>query len=122
MAVDVFVIRDAEPGITQFVAEHVYDHVSVLSAGEAHLTHPTQGLLDALTILRHKGGFKDLSIAGGGDAKHSRVARSAYHIFTALRVGEWRWHRKHVMLPPEARCLMPSGFHRSKKVSPTVTS
>jgi aspartate carbamoyltransferase catalytic subunit len=100
MAVDVFVIRDAEPGITQFVAEHVYDHVSVLSAGEAHLTHPTQGLLDALTILRHKGGFRDLRVAVVGDVKHSRVARSAYHIFTALRVGELRIVAPEALMPP----------------------
>jgi len=90
MAVDVFVIRDAEPGVGQFVAEHVQDHVSVLSAGEAHLSHPTQGLLDALTILQFKGGFRDLVVAVVGDVRHSRVARSAYQVFSALGVGELR--------------------------------
>jgi aspartate carbamoyltransferase catalytic subunit len=90
MAVDVFVVRDAEPGVGQFVAEHVQDHVSVLSAGEAHLSHPTQGLLDALTILQFKGGFRDLVVAVVGDVRHSRVARSAYQVFTALEVGELR--------------------------------
>lgn len=90
MAVDVFVIRDAEPGVCQYVAEHVQDHVSVLSAGEAHLSHPTQGLLDALTILQYKGGFRDLVVAVVGDVRHSRVARSAYQVLTALEVGELR--------------------------------
>jgi aspartate carbamoyltransferase catalytic subunit len=90
MAVDVFVIRDAEPGVGQFVAEHVQEHVSVLSAGEAHLSHPTQGLLDALTILQFKGGFRDLVVAVVGDVRHSRVARSAYQVLTALGVGELR--------------------------------
>ena len=90
MAVDVFVIRDAEPGVGQFVAEHVQEHVSVLSAGEAHLSHPTQGLLDALTILQFKGGFRDLVVAVVGDVRHSRVARSAYQVFAALGVGELR--------------------------------
>jgi aspartate carbamoyltransferase catalytic subunit len=90
MAVDVFVIRDAEPGVCEYVAEHVQDHVSVLSAGEAHLSHPTQGLLDALTILQFKGGFRDLVVAVVGDLRHSRVARSAYQVFTALEVGELR--------------------------------
>ena len=99
MAVDVFVIRDAEPGVGQFVAEHVQDHVSVLSAGEAHLSHPTQGLLDALTILQYKGGFRDLVIAVIGDVRHSRVARSAYQVFSALEVGELR------IVAPDA--LMP---------------
>jgi aspartate carbamoyltransferase catalytic subunit len=101
MAVDIFVIRDAEPGITQFVAEHVDRHVSVLSAGEAHLTHPTQGLLDALTILQYKGGFRDLSIAVVGDVKHSRVARSAYHIFTALGVTDLRLVAPSALMPAE---------------------
>jgi aspartate carbamoyltransferase catalytic subunit len=100
MAVDVFVIRDAEPGITQMVAEHVQSHVSVLSAGEAHLSHPTQGLLDALTILRHKGGFRDLTVAVVGDVRHSRVARSAYHVLTALNVGELRIVAPDALMPP----------------------
>jgi aspartate carbamoyltransferase catalytic subunit len=101
MAVDVFVIRDAEPGITQLVAEHVQDHVSVISAGEAHLSHPTQGLLDALTIFRHKGGFRDLTVAVVGDVKHSRVARSAYQVLTALGVGELRIAAPEALMPAE---------------------
>jgi aspartate carbamoyltransferase catalytic subunit len=108
MAVDVFVIRDAEPGVGQFVAEHVQEHVSVLSAGEAHLSHPTQGLLDALTILQFKGGFRDLVVAVVGDVRHSRVARSAYQVFTALEVGELRIVAPEALMPdagemPEAR-------------------
>lgn len=108
MAVDVFVIRDAEPGVTQLVAEHVQPHVSVLSAGEAHLSHPTQGLLDALTIFRHKGGFRDLTVAVVGDVRHSRVARSAYQVLTTLGVGELRLVAPEALMPtqgemPEAR-------------------
>ncbi len=102
MAVDVFVIRDAEPGVGQFVAEHVQDHVSVLSAGEAHLSHPTQGLLDALTILQFKGGFRDLVVAVVGDVRHSRVARSAYQVFTALGVGELRIEAPDALMPETA--------------------
>src|SRR5579863_654799 len=60
---DVFVIRDAEPGVLGHVAAHVAAHVSVLSAGEAHLSHPTQGLLDALTIRQYKGPIAEQSIA-----------------------------------------------------------
>ncbi len=101
MAVDVFVIRDAEPGVCQYVAEHVQEHVSVLSAGEAHLSHPTQGLLDALTILQFKGGFRDLVVAVVGDVRHSRVARSAYQVFTALEVGELRIVAPDALMPDE---------------------
>ncbi len=99
MAVDVFVIRDAEVGVCQYVAEHVQPHVSVLSAGEAHVSHPTQGLLDALTILQFKGGFRDLVVAVVGDVRHSRVARSAYEVFTALEVGELRIVGPRALLP-----------------------
>jgi len=88
--VDVFVIRDAEAGVPGLVAEHVQPHVSVLSAGEAHLAHPTQGLLDALTILQRKKKFDGLRIAIVGDVKHSRVARSALHVLSTLGVAEIR--------------------------------
>jgi aspartate carbamoyltransferase catalytic subunit len=88
---DGFVIRDSEAGVVAHVAAHVAPHVSVFSAGEAHISHPTQGLLDALTVRQRKGmRFDSLSIAIIGDIKHSRVARSAYEAFTALGVGELR--------------------------------
>ena len=93
--VDVMVIRDAEAGVPQLVAQHVRSHVSVLSAGEAHVAHPTQGLLDALTVRQRKGRFEPLSIAIVGDVRHSRVARSAYHVFKALDTGEIR-----IVAPP----------------------
>jgi aspartate carbamoyltransferase catalytic subunit len=87
---DVFVIRDAEPGVVAHVAANVAPHVSVLSAGEAHLSHPTQGLLDALTIRQHKGAIDQLCVAIVGDVRHSRVARSAYEVLKALGVRELR--------------------------------
>jgi aspartate carbamoyltransferase catalytic subunit len=97
---DMFVIRDAQPGVLAHVTEHVAAHVSVLSAGEAHLSHPTQGLLDALTVLQHKGAIEPLAIAIVGDVRHSRVARSAYQVFTTLGAGELR-----LIAPP---ALMPA--------------
>jgi aspartate carbamoyltransferase catalytic subunit len=99
--VDVFVIRDAESGVPGLVANHVQPHVSVLSAGEAHVAHPTQGLLDALTILQHKKKFDGLKVAIVGDVKHSRVARSAWHVLGTLGVAEIR------IVAPKA--LMPDG-------------
>jgi aspartate carbamoyltransferase catalytic subunit len=97
--VDVFVIRDAEAGVLALVAGNVAPGVSVLSAGEAHLSHPTQGLLDALTIRQFKGRFDALKIAIVGDIRHSRVARSAYQIFRILQAREIR-----IIAPP---ALMP---------------
>jgi aspartate carbamoyltransferase catalytic subunit len=87
---DIFVIRDAEPGVVAHVAANVAPHVSVLSAGEAHLSHPTQGLLDALTIRQYKGAIDRLCVAIVGDVRHSRVARSAYEVLQALGVRELR--------------------------------
>jgi aspartate carbamoyltransferase catalytic subunit len=97
--VDAFVIRDAQVGVTQLVADNVAPHVSVLSAGEAHLAHPTQGLLDALTIYQRKQRFAGLSVAIVGDIRHSRVARSAWHALRTLGVADVR-----ILAPPE---LMP---------------
>jgi len=88
--VDVLVIREAEAGVLSLVASHVGPHVNVLSGGEAHLSHPTQGLLDALTVRQRKGHFENLSIAIVGDVRHSRVARSAYHVFRTLGVSDLR--------------------------------
>ena len=82
--VDAFVIRDAEAGVPGLVAAHVAPHVSVLSAGEAHVAHPTQGLLDALTIYQRKQRFAGLAVAIVGDIRHSRVARSAWQVLHTL--------------------------------------
>jgi len=71
----------------------------VLSAGEAHLSHPTQGLLDALTVRQRKGSIEPLVIAIVGDIRHSRVARSACQIFSQLGARELR-----IVAPPS---LMP---------------
>jgi aspartate carbamoyltransferase catalytic subunit len=97
--VDVFVIRDAEAGVPDLVASHVQPHASVLSAGEAHVAHPTQGLLDALTILQAKKKFDGLRIAIVGDIKHSRVARSAWHALATLGVAEIRIVGPKVLMP-----------------------
>ena len=88
--VDVLVIREAEAGVLSLVAGNVAPHVSVLSAGEAHISHPTQGLLDALTVRQYKKRFDQLAIAIVGDIQHSRVARSAYQAFRALGVPDLR--------------------------------
>src|SRR6056297_1032657 len=90
MQVDVFVIRDAQSGVPAFICDHVAPHVAVLNAGESHLNHPTQGLLDVLTMRRHKGGFENLVVTIAGDIQHSRVARSAHHALRTLGIGELR--------------------------------
>jgi len=99
MQVNVFVIRDAQPGIVESVAQQVGEHVSVISGGEAHISHPTQGLLDALTIQQLKGGFDNLTVTVVGDIRHSRVARSAHRALTALGIAELRLVAPEEMMP-----------------------
>ncbi|HEV2112079.1 MAG TPA: aspartate carbamoyltransferase catalytic subunit, partial [Gammaproteobacteria bacterium] len=84
MNADVFVVRHKEAGVPELLARHAAPHVHLLNAGEAHLSHPTQGLLDAFTIRRHKPNLAALSVAIVGDIKHSRVARSAVQALTTL--------------------------------------
>jgi len=82
-----------------FVAAHVAPHVSVLSAGEAHVAHPTQGLLDALTIYQRKQRFAGLAVAIVGDIRHSRVARSAWQVLHTLGVSDLRIVAPAALLP-----------------------
>ena len=97
--VDALVIRDAEPGVPGLVAAHVAPHVSVLSGGEAHVSHPTQGLLDALTVYQHKQRFAGLGVVIVGDIRHSRVARSAWHAFSKLGVSDLRLAAPAALMP-----------------------
>lgn len=76
MAADMFVIRHADSGATHFIAEHVSPNVAIINGGDGRHAHPTQGMLDMLTIRRHKGDFSQLKAAIVGDILHSRVARS----------------------------------------------
>jgi aspartate carbamoyltransferase catalytic subunit len=100
MQVDIFVVRDASSGVPARIAQQVAPHVCVLNAGESDMSHPTQGLLDLMTIQRHKGDVREISVAIVGDIRHSRVARSAYQALTKFDVGELR-----LVGPPE---LLPS--------------
>src|SRR3979490_1226010 len=99
---DVFVIRDSEAGMPEFLIDHVAPHGAVISAGEAHLSHPTQGLLDMLTIRTHKRRFTGLKVAIVGDIKHSRVARSAATALGTLGTTDLRLVAPQALLPEEA--------------------
>ena len=76
MAADIFVVRHADSGAAHFIAEHVCPDLAIINGGDGRHAHPTQGMLDMLTIRRHKGSFENLSVAIVGDILHSRVARS----------------------------------------------
>jgi aspartate carbamoyltransferase catalytic subunit len=71
---DMIVIRHASSGAPHFLARHC--RFAVVNAGDGAHEHPTQALLDALTLRQRKGGLKGLRVAIVGDVLHSRVARS----------------------------------------------
>ena len=74
MNVDVIVVRHRTPGAPQLLAHHVES--AVINAGDGPHEHPTQGLLDILTIRQHRGDLSGLTVALVGDIAHSRTARS----------------------------------------------
>src|SRR5208283_4417540 len=90
MRPDIIVVRHAHAGAVHLLARKV--DCSVVNAGDGAHEHPTQALLDALTIRRNKGRIKGLSVAICGDILHSRVARSNILLLSALGCA-WLDHR-----------------------------
>ena len=114
MNVDALVVRHGDAGIQEMLAREL-PHVAILNAGEAHVNHPTQGLLDALTVRQHFPDFRKLHIAIVGDIRHSRVARSAAQAFSQLGCGEIRLVAPHELqaedeLPGEKFTDMDAGL------------
>jgi len=99
MHTDLFVVRHSESGAAHLIARHVPSYVHIINAGDGRHAHPTQGLLDAFTVRRHKGDFSRLTVAIVGDILHSRVARSEIHALTALGAKEVRVIAPKTLLP-----------------------
>ncbi len=98
MQPDVVVVRHAASGAAEYVARR--SGVAVINAGDGTHEHPTQALLDAFTIRKHKGSFEGLRVAICGDILHSRVARSNVALLRTLGASV------HFAAP---RTLMPVG-------------
>jgi len=81
---DAIVIRHPSAGAPLLMAKHL--DIPVINAGDGMHEHPSQALLDAFTILKHKKSFKRLQVAIIGDIYHSRVARSACHLLSKFGV------------------------------------
>ena len=79
---DVLVVRHGESGAVKLLSEKV--NCAVINAGDGSHEHPTQALLDALTIRRRRGRLEGLTIAICGDVLHSRVARSNLVLLTTM--------------------------------------
>lgn len=82
MQTDLLVVRHDQSGAPNLLAQKV--EAAVINAGDGMHEHPTQALLDALTIRRHRGKLEGLTVAICGDVAHSRVARSNIHLLNAM--------------------------------------
>lgn len=101
LKIDFIAIRHPMAGAPKLLAEHV--KASVLNGGDGMNEHPTQALLDMLTLRRRFGKIKGLKVAILGDIKHSRVAKS--NLFGLKKLGAEVW-----MYSPET--LMPKEIER----------
>ena len=99
MKVDMVVMRHPNPGAGIFLSKHV--NASIINAGDGMHEHPTQALLDALTIREHKTKFAGLKVSIIGDLLHSRVLRSNVLLLKMLGADVW------VCGP---RTMMPAGI------------
>ncbi|EAR62882.1 aspartate carbamoyltransferase catalytic subunit [Neptuniibacter caesariensis] len=102
---DMFVVRHSSSGAAHFIAEHVTPDVAVINAGDGRHAHPTQAMLDMLTIRQAKGDFAPLTVAIVGDILHSRVARSQIHALRTLGVNEIRVIAPNTLLPRNIETL-----------------
>jgi aspartate carbamoyltransferase catalytic subunit len=108
MAPDVVVLRHEASGGAALIAQHI--DAAVINAGDGTHEHPTQALLDALTIRRRKGRLEGLSVAICGDVLHSRVARSNIHLLTTMG-SRVRVVGPPTLMPAEAERLGVEVFH-----------
>ena len=109
---DVLIVRHPEEGISEKISKIV--NSCVINAGDGSREHPTQALLDALTIKKKFGSFRNLKIAICGDIMHSRVARSNIEILNKLGsniniIGPKEW------IPADIKKLKVNIFNNMKE-------
>lgn len=114
MGVDIFVVRHSSSGAAEFLARHRRSHAAIINAGDGWHAHPTQALLDMLTIRRHKTDFSQLKVAIVGDIRHSRVARSNIYALHTLGAAEIRVVGPKTLIPDEITALGVKVFYDLK--------
>jgi aspartate carbamoyltransferase catalytic subunit len=105
---DVLIVRHPNSGAVKLLSEKV--NCAVINAGDGSHEHPTQALLDALTIRRRRGTLQGLLVAICGDIVHSRVARSNIHLLQAMGA-RVRLIAPATLIPPSAERLGVEVFH-----------
>jgi aspartate carbamoyltransferase catalytic subunit len=111
MHCDAFVVRHKESGTPAYIARHLHSRAAVLNAGDGNHAHPTQGLLDALTLRQRGRGFAGMRVVICGDIRHSRVARSDIHALRTLGVSELRLCAPPELLPADGEFPGCGVFH-----------
>jgi len=106
---DILVMRHADSGAVKLLAEKM--DCAVINAGDGRAEHPTQALLDALTIRRRKGSIHGQTIVISGDIAHSRVARSNIYLLNAMGA-RVRLVAPPTLLPKDVDRLGVEVFHR----------
>ena len=112
MKTDLLVVRHSQSGAPALLAQKV--DAAVINAGDGTHEHPTQALLDALTIRRHKGELRGLLVAICGDVLHSRVARSNIHLLSAMGA-KLRVVGPPTLIPAECARLGVEVFHDMRR-------
>ena len=90
LGANVLIVRHGEQDTLRLITNAIGEHSIVINAGEANISHPTQGLLDLLTIRQEKKSFENLIVTIIGDLSHSRVAQSTAQGLTTMGVREIR--------------------------------
>ena len=112
MHIDVLVVRHPDSGAVKLLSEKV--NCAVINGGDGAHEHPTQALLDALTIRRRKGHLDGLTVAICGDVLHSRVARSNIHLLNTMGASV-RVVAPRTLLPSQAERLGVEVFHDMRR-------
>ncbi len=112
---DMFIVRHSDSGAAHFIAEHITPNVAVINAGDGRHAHPTQAMLDMLTIRREKNNFENLSVAIVGDILHSRVARSQIYALKTLGCNDVRVIGPNTLIPKDIESLGVRAFNNMQQ-------
>jgi aspartate carbamoyltransferase catalytic subunit len=117
MQPDCIVVRHGSAGVPHQLAR--VSRAAIINAGDGANEHPTQALLDAMTIKEHKGGISGLKVSIVGDILHSRVARSNIHLLTKLGATV-RVAGPKTLVPSDFLHLVDSGLEVCGKVEDAI--
>jgi len=117
MAPDAIVVRHSSAGVPHQLAK--VSKAAIINAGDGANEHPTQALLDAMTIREHKRKIKGLEVAILGDIVHSRVARSNIHLLTKLGANV-RVAGPGTLVPTDFQYLVEKGLTVRSKIEDAI--